>query len=263
MSKSHEADHRARRRFGQNFLHDVGIISAIGNAIAPAASDHLVEIGPGLGALTAELIGRADKLTLIELDRDLIPRLEQRFADQPNWQIISSDALDIDFTDLAHGGKIRVVGNLPYNISTPLIFHLLEHVSVLKDMHFMLQKEVVQRLTAEPNSGAWGRLAIMVQYFCDAEYLLDVPPSAFDPAPKVDSAVVRLTPRAPSLTAKSLDNLELLVKTAFSQRRKTLRNTLKTLFNADQLLGFGIDPGARPENLTLEQYVHLANQLTT
>lgn len=263
MNKNREDDHRARKRFGQNFLHDAGIISAIGNAIAPAASDHLVEIGPGLGALTAELIGQAEKLTLIELDRDLIPRLEQRFSGQADWQIISSDALNIDFTDLAEGQKIRVVGNLPYNISTPLIFHLLEHVEVIQDMHFMLQREVVLRLTAQPNSGAWGRLAIMVQYFCDAEYLLDVPPSAFDPAPKVDSAVVRLTPRAPHLQAKDLDNLESLVKTAFSQRRKTLRNTLKTLFNADQLLHLGIDPGARPENLTLEQYVHLANHLTT
>lgn len=263
MAKAQDQSHRARKRFGQNFLHDPTIIAAIGNAIRPTATDHLVEIGPGLGALTSELMGRAGKITLIELDRDLLPKLGQRFEKESNWSIVSADALKVDFTELAIGKKIRVVGNLPYNISTPLIFHLLEHAGVLKDMHFMLQKEVVLRLTAKPGSGAWGRLSIMVQYFCETELLLNVPPEAFDPVPKVDSAVVRLIPRPPIQVAKDFANLELVVKTAFAQRRKTLRNTLKTLFNTDQLLGFGIDPSARPETLTLEQYVHLANQLTT
>lgn len=263
MAKIDDQAHRARKRFGQNFLQDPAIIAAIGNAIRPLTTEHLIEIGPGLGALTSELIGRAGKLTLIELDRDLLPKLNQRFAQDSGWSILSADALTVDFTELANNEKIRVVGNLPYNISTPLIFHLLDHADVLQDMHFMLQKEVVSRLTAQPGSGAWGRLSIMVQYFCETELLLDVPPEAFDPAPKVNSAVVRLIPRPPINIAKDLGTLEKVVKTAFAQRRKTLRNTLKTLFNADQLLGLGVDPGARPETLTLEQYVHLSNRLTS
>jgi 16S rRNA (adenine1518-N6/adenine1519-N6)-dimethyltransferase len=263
MNDRSDTSHRARKRFGQNFLHDQAIIAAIANAVAPQPTEHLVEIGPGLGALTAELMGRCNQLTLVELDRDLLPKLEQRFKNDNGWNIISADALNLDFRQLADNKKIRVVGNLPYNISTPLIFHLLDQADVIQDMHFMLQKEVVARLTANPGSGAWGRLGIMVQYFCDTELLLDVPPEAFDPIPKVDSAVVRLIPRPPPRVANNIDNLELVVKTAFAQRRKTLRNTLKTLFNADQLVEFGIEPGARPETLTLEQYVHLANQLTT
>lgn len=262
MTSPADYSHRARKRFGQNFLQDQGVIRAIANAIAPSASDHLVEIGPGLGALTAELIGQCKNLTLVELDRDLLPILKQRFGTEKDWGIISADALKLDFGELAGKEKIRIVGNLPYNISTPLIFHLLEHAGSVQDMHFMLQKEVVLRLTAEPGTGTWGRLAIMVQYYCDTQYLLDVPPTAFDPVPKVDSAVVRLTPRQPLHKAHNIDNLELVVKTAFAQRRKTLRNTLKSLFNDEQLLSYDIEPGARPETLTLEQYVHLANQLT-
>lgn len=261
-TKDTEPAHRARKRFGQNFLQDPAIIAAIVQAIKPQPLDHLVEIGPGLGALTRELHGRTDKLSLIELDRDLVPLLEQKFAQKDHCEIIQADALKVNFSEIANNSKLRVVGNLPYNISTPLIFHLLEQADVLQDMHFMLQKEVVSRLTASPGSGAWGRLSIMVQYFCETELLLDVPPEAFDPVPKVNSAVIRLTPRSIPDPARDIKDLERLVKTAFAQRRKTLRNNLKTLFNADQLLELGIDPGARPETLSLEQYVHLANQLT-
>jgi 16S rRNA (adenine1518-N6/adenine1519-N6)-dimethyltransferase len=261
MSRSEQLEHRARKRFGQNFLEDSGVISAIGNAISPQPNDHIVEIGPGLGALTSELIGRAKQLTLIELDRDLLPKLEQKFNHQDAWSILSADALEVDFSELAGSSQIRVVGNLPYNISTPLIFHLLEYAERIKDMHFMLQKEVVLRLTAKPGTGAWGRLSLMVQYFCETEFLLEVPPEAFNPAPKVVSAVVRLTPRTPPYPAKDLNQLELVIKTAFAQRRKTLRNTLKSMFNTEQLIELGIDPGARAETLSLEQYVNLSNSL--
>jgi len=263
LHKSEQPEHRARKRFGQNFLEDIGVISAIGNAISPQPNEHIVEIGPGLGALTSELIGRAKQLTLIELDRDLLPKLEHKFQEKDAWSILSADALEVDFSELAGAGQIRVVGNLPYNISTPLIFHLLEYANQIQDMHFMLQKEVVLRLTAKPGTGAWGRLSLMVQYFCDAEFLLEVPPEAFNPAPKVDSAVVRLTPRPPPYPAKDLNQLELVIKTAFAQRRKTLRNTLKSLFNAEQLIELGIDPSARAETLHLEQYVMLSNKLTS
>ena len=259
MSGLDQNNHRARKRFGQNFLQDQGVISAIAQAIGPQPEQHIVEIGPGLGALTAEIMGKTKKLSLIELDRDLIPHLEQRFAKHQNWSILSADALEVDFSELADGDKVRVIGNLPYNISTPLIFHLLDHAEVIEDMHFMLQKEVVSRLTAQPGSGAWGRLSIMVQYFCDTQWLIDVPPEAFDPAPKVDSAVVRLTPRPPKMAVDSLKDFEMVIKTAFSQRRKTLRNTLKSLFNTDQLIALNIDPSARAESLQIKDYIRLSN----
>ena len=252
--------HQPRKRFGQNFLEDRGVLQSIAHAISPAAEQHLVEIGPGLGALTAELIDDCGHLTLIELDRELIPRLQSRFAPFHNWNLIQADALTIDYSQLTPT-PIRVVGNLPYNISTPLIFHLIKHAACIENMHFMLQREVVERLTAEPDSGHWGRLAIMVQYHCETEWLLDVPPEAFNPAPKVESAVLRITPRPPLLEAISLKRFEEVVKQAFSQRRKTLRNTLKNLFNDDDLLGLDIDPGARAQELSLSQYVELSNLL--
>lgn len=252
--------HQPRKRFGQNFLEDVQVLRGIAQAINARPGQHLVEIGPGLGALTAELADNPGPMTLIELDRDLVPRLNQRFAKRKQLELIQADALALDFSSL-EPAPLRIVGNLPYNISTPLIFHLLESASRIQDMHFMLQKEVVDRLTASPGSGHWGRLAVMVQYHCDTQWLMDVPPSAFNPPPKVNSAVVRLTPRPSPWPANSIDSLQRVVAQAFSQRRKTLRNTLKTLFNGEELEAAGIDPGERAEQLELHQFVELANRL--
>ena len=261
--------HIARKRFGQNFLHDQNIIDRIIRAIKPAPHQHIVEIGPGKGALTEHLINNAAKLDVIELDRDLLPILESRFAANEHFTIHNEDALKFDFTRLldSHTGdnKFRLVGNLPYNISTPLIFHLLDNVDHIEDMHFMLQKEVVERLTARPGEKSYGRLSILVQYLCISEMLFIVPPGAFTPQPKVDSAIVRLTPRnQASITAKLINashaDLAYIAKSAFSQRRKTLRNNLKKILTGDQISACGIDPGRRAETLTISEFVALTNQ---
>lgn len=254
--------HRARKRFGQNFLVDQGVINAIVHQIGPTAQQNIVEIGPGRGALTAGLAGKCQALHLIELDRDLIPGLEQQFASVPGCHLLNQDALQVDFCSLAPAGdKVRVVGNLPYNISTPLIFHLLEFRDCIIDMHFMLQKEVVERLAAKPGDAERGRLGVMIQYFCEVEQVLEVPPGAFRPIPKVDSAVVRLTLRAPPNPVRSIPSLQLVVRDAFAHRRKTLRNNLKKLFTDEQLEACGINPSWRAEVLTLDQFVELANLL--
>jgi 16S rRNA (adenine1518-N6/adenine1519-N6)-dimethyltransferase len=252
--------HRARKRFGQNFLRDPGIIDRLERAIHPQASEHLVEIGPGLGALTDALLQSGCKLDAVELDRDLVTPLLAAFSVYPQFTLHSADALTFDFGQLADDGKpLRVVGNLPYNISTPLIFRLLEQAPLISDMHFMLQLEVVQRLTATPGSKHWGRLAIMTQFRCSAELLFEVPPEAFEPAPKVQSAIVRLVPFTqapwPDCNEKTLGRL---VQAAFSQRRKTLRNNLKGLLAAPAIEALGIDPGCRSETLSLDQFVALA-----
>lgn len=256
--------HRARKRFGQNFLHDAGVIHRILRAIHARDGEHLVEIGPGQGALTEGLLDSGARLDVIELDLDLIPLLQQRFGQRPNFRLNQGDALKFDFTRLdpaPHG--LRVVGNLPYNISTPLIFHLLEHAGQIRDMHFMLQKEVVERLAAQPGGGDWGRLSIMVQYHCQVEHLFNVGPGAFNPAPKVDSAIVRLVPHAqPPHPAKDPRQLERIVRDAFNQRRKTLRNTLKGLLDAEAIEAAGVDGGLRPEQLDLAAFVRLADQLS-
>lgn len=255
--------HRARKRFGQNFLHDAGVIHRILRSIHPRADDHLVEIGPGQGALTEGLLGGGAQLDVIELDLDLIPILTAKFGGNPRFRLNQGDALKFDFASLAGGERsLRVVGNLPYNISTPLIFHLLEHAALIRDMHFMLQKEVVERLAAEPGGGDWGRLSIMVQYHCRVEHLFNVGPGAFNPAPKVDSAIVRLVPheRLPH-PARDPRLLERVVREAFNQRRKTLRNTLKGLLDLPAIEAAGVDPGLRPEQLDLAAFVRLADQL--
>ena len=256
--------HKARKRFGQNFLHDPGVIERIVRAINPAPDDALVEIGPGLGALTEELLALNPRLQVVELDRDLIPVLRTKFFNYPDFRIHEADALKFDFRSLVRDGQpLRIVGNLPYNISTPLIFHLLSQSGVVKDMHFMLQKEVVERLAAQPGGGDWGRLSIMVQYHCRVEHLFDVGPGAFNPAPKVDSAIVRLIPHATvPHPADDVEVLEILVRDAFNQRRKTLRNTLKSLLSAEEIEAEGIDPGTRPEQVDLAGFVRLANRLT-
>lgn len=250
---------QARKRFGQNFLQDDAVIDAIIAAISPAPDQHIVEIGPGRGALTAELLASGARLDVIELDRDLAPLLLQQFNDAPNLTLHNADALQFDYLPLADDGKkLRVIGNLPYNITTPLLFHLLDQSAVIEDMCFMLQKEVVERICAAPGNKQYGRLTIMLQYQCAAEALFDVPPEAFDPAPKVDSAIIYLQPRSEPLGGQ-VNGVQLnkLVTQAFSQRRKTIANTLKKQVTLDQLTAAGISPEQRPETVSIEQFVHL------
>ena len=258
-----ESPHRARKRFGQNFLIDHGIIREIVRAIHPKPDDQLVEIGPGKGAITQLLADACDNLSVIELDRDLVPWLKIKFEKHPNFQLFQADALSFDFAQLVQQERpLRIVGNLPYNISTPLIFHLLSYSGQVADMHFMLQKEVVKRMAAKPGESAYGRLGIMVQYYCAVENLFEVPPTAFDPAPKVDSAIVRLRPyKTLPFPADNIQVFERLVNVAFQQRRKTLRNALKQLLPVEVIDSLPVDAGARAETLSLQIFVELANIL--
>ncbi len=251
--------HIPRKRFGQHFLRDPDIIAAIVHAIRPQRTDNMVEIGPGLGALTRPLLAHLDHLHVVELDRDIITRLAREHVPE-RVSIHAGDALAFDFASL--GEKLRIVGNLPYNISTPLLFHLAEFAPYIVDMHFMLQKEVVERMTASPGTHDFGRLTVMLQYRFDMEALFDVPPDAFDPPPKVNSAIVRMLPRAPDMmAAASIELLEKVVASAFSQRRKTLRNTLGGMLSAAEFEQMGIDPGRRAETLAVEDFVCIANYL--
>ncbi len=266
MSRNKPVMHKARKRFGQNFLQDQGIIRQIIRSIAPHESDHMVEIGPGLGALTEEILAEAGALDAIELDRDLPPILRTKFFRYGDkFRIFEADAMKFDFKSLREDDRpLRIIGNLPYNISTQLIFHLLSHSGDILDMHFMLQKEVVDRLAAKAGENNYGRLGIMAQYFCHVESLFIVPPEAFDPIPKVDSAIVRLVPhKTLPFVAKDLKTLELVVRTAFAQRRKTLRNNLKELISAERMITLGIDPTLRPEKLELKEFIILADDLYT
>ncbi len=254
--------HQARKRFGQNFLHDAAVIDRIVQSIYPKAGDRLVEIGPGLGALTEPLLEACGgQLQVVELDRDLIPILRTKFFNFPEFKIHEADALKFDFNTLCDAEHpLRVVGNLPYNISTPLIFHLLENIHHLKDMHFMLQKEVVERMAATPGTGDYGRLSLMCQYYCKVQPLFIVGPESFDPAPKVESAIVRLMPHAQlPHPARSVQRLQQVIAGAFTKRRKTLRNALAGVVPEEAIGALGIDPKLRPENLTLAQYVALSD----
>lgn len=252
--------HVARKRFGQNFLIDQGIIGAIVSAINPKPDDTVVEIGPGLGAITEPLMQRVDHLHVVEIDRDLIARLKKQYPAE-RMTIHEGDALAFDFATI--GPNQRLVGNLPYNISTPLLFHLADYAENVYDMHFMLQKEVVERMVAEPGDADFGRLSVMLQYRFWLEWLIDVPPESFDPAPKVDSAVVRLIPKPVSeLHAKSLEKLARVVQAAFSQRRKMLRNTLKGVLDDAGFAALGIVPTLRAEDVPVEDYVRIANYLS-
>ena len=265
-SKKH-LGHTARKRFGQNFLHDMNVIHGIVSAINPKKDEFLLEIGPGLAALTEPVAELVDKLTVVEIDRYLAERLRHHPFLSQKLTVIEQDALRFNFREYFESlnlgeDSVRVFGNLPYNISTPLIFHLLTFHDLIKDMHFMLQKEVVKRLCAAPNSKAYGRLTLMAQYYCQVIPVLEVPPTAFKPAPKVDSAVVRLMPyNQLPYPAKDVYWLNRVTTQAFNQRRKTLRNALSTLFRAEQLEALGIDLTARAENLTIADYVRLANWL--
>ncbi len=269
MSSRKHLGHTARKRFGQNFLSDDNIIQSIVAAIYPQPDQFLVEIGPGLGALTEPVAERVERLTVVELDRDLAERLRHHPFLHQKLNVIETDAMQFDFGQLYRdehlaekNQKLRIFGNLPYNISTPLMFHLFNYCEQIQDMHFMLQKEVVKRLCAAPNSKAYGRLTIMAQYFCQVMPVLEVPPSAFKPAPKVDSAVVRLIPHSTlPHPVKDLYWLNRVCTQAFNQRRKTLRNALSTLFSAENLTALGIDLNARAENLSIADYARLANWL--
>ncbi|MBS1229698.1 MAG: dimethyladenosine transferase [Proteobacteria bacterium] len=255
--------HIARKRFGQNFLVDRQVISDIVSAVAPKRDDCVVEIGPGLGALTDPLLQRLDHLHVVEIDRDIVARLRPRYSPQ-KLTIHEGDALDFDFSSLVDGSgrKLHVVGNLPYNISTPLLFHLAGFAGCVYDMHFMLQKEVVERLVAEPGTSDFGRLSVMLQYRFVMDQLLDVPPECFSPAPKVDSAVVRLIPRPPDeLSARDEARFAALVSAAFAQRRKMLRNNLKGILGDSGFAQLGIAPTARAEELSVADYIRIANSL--
>jgi 16S rRNA (adenine1518-N6/adenine1519-N6)-dimethyltransferase len=249
-----------KKRFGQHFLHDRNVIGRIVTALAPQACDHVVEIGPGTGALTRELLARMTHLDAVELDRDLIAHLESDFP-REQLTLHQGDALKFDFCGLAPvGNRLRVVGNLPYNISTPLLFHLLDQSGCIKDMLFMLQKEVVERLRAAPGGKDYGRLSVMIQYRCAVEKLFDVAPGAFTPPPKVDSAVVRLVPHAtPPVAVDDPARFALLVRAAFASRRKTLRNNLRGLLSVEDMLALGIDPVRRAETLSLAEFASLSN----
>lgn len=249
--------HIPRKRFGQNFLTDESVIAAIIAAIAPQPRDRIVEIGPGLGALTRPLVHRLDHLHVVEIDRDIIAWLRTEFP-VARVTVHPGDALAFDFGSL--GAQLRVVGNLPYNISTPLLFHLARHTATIRDIHAMLQKEVVERMIAAPSASDYGRLSVMLQYRFEIERILDVPAAAFDPAPKVESAVVRLTPFSP-LPHPARDEAVLgkIVAAAFSQRRKTLRNALRGYFQATDFERLGVDGGLRAQDLGVADFVRMAD----
>jgi len=253
--------HQARKRFGQNFLIDPLIINHIIHTIAPQRSDNLVEIGPGLGALTLPLLELVDTLHAVEIDRDLIPKLKQRCTKHNHLILHNVDALQFDFRQLMTNTQpLRIIGNLPYNISTPLLFHLLNYADIISDMHFMLQKEVALRLAAKPKTSAYGRLSVMMQYHCDVEVMFMVGAEAFSPSPQVESAIVRLIPQANiPMPAQDINILANVVRAAFGQRRKTLRNALKALITPQQLTSLGIAPQARAEELEISDFVQISN----
>jgi 16S rRNA (adenine1518-N6/adenine1519-N6)-dimethyltransferase len=252
--------HVARKRFGQHFLHDPYVIDRILRALRAGADDLLVEIGPGLGALTQPLLDHVAKLHVVEIDRDVIPHLRKLSSDSARLEIHLADALEFDFGALALDTRpLRLIGNLPYNISTPLLFHLLGFAPKVRDMHFMLQKEVVDRLTAAPGGKDYGRLTATVAARASADALFEVGPGAFNPPPKVTSSVVRITPRPTAFTIRDIGVYDRVVTAAFSQRRKTLTNSLRGLFSASEISACEIDPRARAEVLSPAQFAALAN----
>lgn len=250
--------HRPRKRFGQNFLHDPYIIENIVNAINPRPGELLIEIGPGQGAITFPVLQRAGKMSAIELDRDLVKLLSETHKPHGELNLISQDALKSDFSEF--GYNLRIIGNLPYNISSPLLFHLLSFRPHIQDMHFMLQKEVVDRMAAQPGSKTYGRLSVMIQTYCDVSKLLSVPPGAFNPPPAVDSAIVRLIPKTDEeIPEHDAQKLSRIVSLSFSQRRKTLRNNLKNTITAEQIESCNISPSARAETLKIHDFILLSH----
>ena len=256
--------HQHKKQFGQNFLNNQRVIDQIVMSIRPQSDDHMVEIGPGEAALTESIIHVVKKLEIIEIDNDLIAPLKIKFASLPAFHLHHTDALKFDYHSLldSEDEQLRVVGNLPYNISSPLMFKLIEHAANIKDMHFMLQKEVVERICAQPGSKTFGRLSVMMQYFCQTEHLFDVGPENFTPPPKVDSAIIRLIPyKQKPLVAEDEALFADLVRQSFSLKRKTLRNNLKGWLDAPQIESCGIDPSTRSEQLPVSAFVTLANKL--
>lgn len=249
--------HVAKKRFGQNFLTDQAIIVSLIDAINPQKVETIVEIGPGLGALTKPLLKKVDHLHVVEIDRDIVSWMQKEYINH-NITIHNVDALKFDFGQL--GNHLRVTGNLPYNISTPILFHLLDNLAHITDMHFMLQKEVVERMVVTPSTSAYGRLSVMLQYHLNMEYLITVPPEAFEPAPKVESAFVRCVPHAVKpYIAQDYDLFYKVVLAAFGQRRKTIRNTLKDFLNDDDFAELNLNAQLRAENLTVKDFVQISN----
>lgn len=249
--------HQAKKRFGQNFLHDDNVLQQIMRAIGPRKSDILLEIGPGQGAMTDYLLKEIPVLNAVEIDRDLIALLNKKYSVE-QLKLIESDILNFKLSSLNPSKKIRVVGNLPYNISTPLLFHLYDQIDQIEDMHFMLQKEVAERICAAAGDSQYGRLSIMSQYYCHAELLFIIGPESFDPAPKVESAFIRLTPLNPQRKIENFKLFSEIVAAAFTQRRKTISNSLKRYFTREQLENLAINPQKRPQELTLEEFILLA-----
>ena len=255
----------AKKNLGQNFLHDRGVIERIVLAIDPRPGDRIVEIGPGQGALTFPLLRRHGELTAIEFDRDLLQPLAAAAQAHGALSLLNANVLDVDFSALAAGGMpgeglLRLVGNLPYNLSSPILFHALDHAAAIRDMHFMLQKEVVERMAAGPGSKVYGRLSVMLQAYCRVTPLFKVPPGAFRPAPKVDSAVVRLQPLPPgAVVVADRARFAHVVRAAFGQRRKTLRNALSGVVDATAIEAAGVRPDARAEQLSVADFASLAN----
>ncbi len=261
---SSEKKHQPRKRFGQNFLKDLSVVQKIVGAINLSNTDHVVEIGPGMGVMTQAILPEVGYLDAVELDRDLVAKLKTTSLPLGNFSIHSADALSFDFCSLCRDNQpIRLVGNLPYNITTPLLFHLFEQVKCIADMHFMLQKEVVDRMEAKPGSKSYGKLSVVVQYHCQVDKLFDVSPEAFSPQPKVDSSVVRLIPhKSPIVSINNYEDFEEIVTASFAQRRKTLHNNLKSLLSDEQLLSVNIDPSRRAETLSLEEFAALSKLLS-
>jgi 16S rRNA (adenine1518-N6/adenine1519-N6)-dimethyltransferase len=256
--------HQPRKRFGQNFLHDPAVIGRIIATINPVFSEQLVEIGPGQGAITLPLLKKAGHLAVVELDRDLVEPLQAKCAALGELTIYNTDALRFDFCRLSGTTPLRIVGNLPYNISTPLLFHLLDQHHCIRDMHFMLQKEVVERMAAPPGNRQYGRLSVMLQQRCEITSLFTIGPGAFTPQPKVESAFVRLVPYAqPPVAVHDAVVFEQLVRQAFAQRRKTLRNALRGTLEAEEISILGIDPAARAETLSVSDFAALANWINS
>lgn len=257
--------HRPRKRFGQNFLIDPIVISDIISVIAPAQNQHLVEIGPGQAAITRPLLKKGSKLDVIELDRDLTAWLSTQFKDESQLNIHCADALQFDFSQLVtNNHRLRIIGNLPYNISTPLLFHLLDQINCIDDMHIMLQKEVAERMSARSGSKIYGKLSVILQYYFNIEALFEIEANSFNPPPKVSSIFLRMTPHlTPPVMLNNPANFHKTVTQAFSQRRKTLRNTLKPLLSETQIESVNVDPNARAETLELSDFARLSNLLQT
>lgn len=252
--------HKPRKRFGQHFLADEQILLEMQQAIAPQATDHMIEIGPGLGVLTHYLVEHVACYEAIEIDRDLVSLLQENFSHHPHFTLHSQDVLTVDWFQLAGDSPLRVVGNLPYNISTPLIFALFDAIDVIRDMYFLLQKEVALRLAAEVGSSNYGRLSVMAQYFCEVNLLFDVDPEAFSPPPKVNSTFIEMVPRpVERRNAQNLKTLSTVVATAFNQRRKTLRNSLRELVAVEDFEQLGIDPKKRAQDLSVDDFVSIAS----